>query len=139
MTQHSKLHNPNYIGPGSWFTIHSMAACISDENEKKCVIKVIRHLQKSFPCGDCRGHFGTYLDKNPPEMTLGGSLDSLFVWTVNFHNAVNYRLGKPQVSVEEARKIFYEDSEFCMKDCTKEIETKLNPKLIPKDLPGYMF
>lgn len=139
MSGHTKLHNPNYVGPGCWFAIHSAAASVTSNEDKIHVIKFIKHLQKHFPCGDCRTHFGNYIEKNPLEMTLNGSLESLFSWTVNFHNSVNFRLNKPQVSFEDARKIYYDDAEFCMKECTKETENKLNTRIVPKDLPGYIF
>jgi hypothetical protein len=146
---HSKLHNPVYVGPGIWFTIHTFAANASSDSEKKDVIKHIRKLYDRFPCLECKGHFGEYLAKHPPEDTLGGNDDALFLWTVNFHNAVNYRLKKPQVSYEEAKSIYKENDIFCTKKCDEDedssnvskttvtIEIK-GPRLVPKDIPSYL-
>ena len=149
---HSKLHNPVYVGPGIWFTIHTLAANASSDNEKKDVIKHIRKLHDRFPCLECKGHFGEYLTKHPPEDSLGGNEDALFLWTVNFHNAVNYRLRKPQVSYEEAKSIYKENDIFCTKKCDEEedegkpfkgpstvitVEIK-GPRLVPKDIPSYL-
>jgi hypothetical protein len=118
----SKLHNPVYIGPGTWYTIHTLAAEAKTNEDKRDVIKHIRTLQRKFSCSDCKGHFGEYLATHPPEETLGASQseDSLFLWTVNFHNAVNYRLRKPQVSYEEAKSIYMNDSIFCSAKCDEE-------------------
>lgn len=157
---HSKLHNPVYVGPGIWFTIHTLAANSRTDSEKEDVIRHIRKLQDRFPCLECKGHFGEYLSKHPPEDTLGGNEDSLFLWTVNFHNAVNYRLKKPQVSYEEAKSIFKENDLFCTKKCDEEENgttgspkeqkgprTVINlfvnsdskgAKLVPKDIPSYL-
>jgi hypothetical protein len=152
---HSKLHNPVYVGPGIWFTIHTLAANSRTDSEKEDVIRHIRKLQDRFPCLECKGHFGEYLSKHPPEDTLGGNEDALFLWTVNFHNAVNYRLKKPQVSYEEAKSIFMENDIFCTKKCDEESESKSSkeaktiinlfvnsdtkgPKLVPKDIPLYL-
>ncbi len=157
---HSKLHNPVYVGPGIWFTIHTLAANARSKKEKEDVIHHIRKLQDRFPCLECKGHFGEYLSKHPPEDSIDGNEDALFLWTVNFHNAVNYRLKKPQVSYEEAKSIFKENEVFCTKKCDEEEETSnknhgpktvvniymnsedsknsKGPKLVPKDIPSYL-
>jgi hypothetical protein len=144
---HDRLHNPKYSGPGIWFTIHTLAAEAKTDNDKKDVIKHIRCLQRKFPCAECKDHFGAYLEKHPPEETLGKAEDSLFLWTVNFHNAVNYRLKKPQVSYEEAKSIYTEDNIFCTAKCDEEENNTPNTnltsskvvKLVPKDIPSYLL
>lgn len=152
---HSKLHNPVYVGPGIWFAIHTMAADAKTDTEKKNVIHYIRKLQDKFPCGECKGHFGNYLEKHPPEETLGKGEESLFLWTFNFHNAVNFRLKKSQLSYEEAKSIFYTDDVFCSAKCDddgtspapveiiKSSEKKSSKpskhiKLVSSDIPLYL-
>ena len=140
MTNHSKLHNPNYVGPGLWYSLHSMAAYADTLELKLSAIKYIKYLQENFPCGECKVHFGDYIEKHPLEATLNSNAESLFMWVFNFHNAVNFRLGKTQVSYDDAKKIFYTNSEYCMSDCTAEEDKKMKkPKLVPKDMPGHMF
>jgi hypothetical protein len=149
---HSKLHNPVYVGPGIWYTFHALAAEAKTDAEKKDVIKHIRMVQQKFPCLDCKGHFGEYLAKHPPEESLGVSQpqDSLFLWTVNFHNAVNYRLKKPQVSYEEAKSIYMENDIFCTAKCDEEeTESKVSSKtskastkgtkLVPSDIASLLL
>jgi hypothetical protein len=134
---HNKLHNPAVIGPGKWHTFHSMACDAKTPEEKQIVINLIRKEQSRFPCGDCKGHFSNYLESNPPEVSLNGSPESLFAWTVSFHNAVNYRLGKPQMSYDEAKSVYMNDHTFCM--ASHEHKEPTQPKLVPKDMTGYVF
>jgi hypothetical protein len=141
---HSKLHNPVYIGPGIWYSIHILCANAKTQKEKEAVIKQIRIIQDNFPCQECKIHFETYLKNHPPEDSIKGGPESLFLWSVNFHNSVNFRLGKPQLSYEEAKSIFIEQSIFCSKSsCEEEDEeevpkekkpvSKSSKKLVPAD------
>ncbi len=139
MSNHTRLHNPNYVGPGSWFNIHTLAAWADTPERKKIVAEQIKYIQAHFPCGDCKVHFGNYIETHPLESTFDSNSDSLFQWTVNFHNAVNYRLNKPQVSFTEAKKIFYNDSIYCSAKCDDEPIQISKPKIVPKDLPGSIF
>lgn len=127
--------------------MHTIAAEARTREQQECAIRDIRNLQNKFPCGECKGHFGDYLQKHPPEEVLGKGEDSLFTWTVNFHNAVNYRLKKPQVSYEEAKSIFYDENVFCTAKCdtddtegVKETKKKkpTKAKLVPSDVPLYL-
>ena len=142
MSNHARLHNPVYVGPGLWYSIHTISADAKTPEEKKWAIRYIKNLQHNFPCGDCKIHFGNYIDTHPLESTINGNEEALFLWSFNFHNAVNHRLKKPQVSYDDAKKIYYTDSEFCMAGCSGEDssdkKTK-HPKLVPKDMPGDMF
>jgi hypothetical protein len=49
----------------------------------------------------CREFWINYVKRNPP--VFG---DKYFEWTVKCHNAVNTKLGKPVMSLEEAKKIY---------------------------------
>lgn len=51
---------------------------------------------KRLPCGDCRKHSREWVKANPPT-------SDLFAWSVDWHNAVNTRLGKATMTVEAAR------------------------------------
>ncbi len=138
MSHHHKLHNQVYVGPGIWFAMHTDAAWANTIDRKKCVIEQIKNKQATFPCSDCKYHFGEYIRTHPLENTLDNNPESLFAWTVAFHNAVNQRLRKPIVPYADAKKIFYENSEFCSMDCDSS-KPATPPKIIPRDLPGYIF
>lgn len=50
-----------------------------------------------IPCLSCRQHFEKVLEENPvPEA------GDYFKWSVDVHNIVNVRLGKPEISYENA-------------------------------------
>lgn len=138
MSNHNRLHNQNYIGPGLWYGMHLDAAWATTPDKKVCVIGKIKNLQAKFPCGECKVHFGDYIQSHPLEPTINADEEALFRWTFNFHNAVNARLKKPQVSYDDAKKIFYEDSAYCSADCD-ETPKRTPPRLIPKDMPGYVY
>ena len=112
---HTRLHNPKYVGPGIWFSIHIMAYNAKTQKEKEFVIKQIRIIQENFPCQECKSHFWDYLNNHPPEDTIKKDSEALFLWTVNFHNAVNFRVGYKQLSFEEAKSLYSGDSLFCSK------------------------
>jgi hypothetical protein len=123
---HSRLHNPKYSGPGIWFSIHIMAFNAKTQKEKESVIKQIRIIQQNFPCQECKTHFGSYLENHPPEATIKEGPEALFLWTVNFHNSVNYRRGYPQVSFEEAKSIYSGNDIFCMKSSCEDEQEEIS-------------
>ncbi|MFH5806053.1 FAD-linked sulfhydryl oxidase, partial [Alienimonas sp. DA493] len=52
-------------------------------------------------CDDCRGHWRKLTAENPPDLT---DAETFFASSVAWHNAVNRRIGKPEVTVAEARE-----------------------------------
>ena len=57
----------------------------------------------SVACG-CGGHWESVVAAR--RLPLGGSPETQFAWTVEVHNAVNRRLGKLEMSVDEAKKAY---------------------------------
>ena len=53
----------------------------------------------SYGCA-CRKDYMLYKASTPPDFT---SPESLWLWGFNLHNYVNRKLGKPELTVEEAR------------------------------------
>ena len=123
---HTRLHNPKYVGPGIWFSMHIMAYNAKTQKEKEFVIKQIRIIQENFPCQECKSHFWDYLNNHPPEATIKGDSEALFLWTVNFHNAVNFRKGYTQLSLEEAKSLYSGDSLFCSKASCEDENNDFN-------------
>jgi hypothetical protein len=52
---------------------------------------------------DCRRHWRDLVERMPPDFS---SPAAFFAWSVSAHNAVNTRLGKPVVPLEEARCLY---------------------------------
>lgn len=57
----------------------------------------VPHFAHTIPCATCRTHF--------LELLSAPAAPSAFRWTVDLHNAVNTRLGKPSVSYARARRM----------------------------------
>jgi hypothetical protein len=63
-----------------------------------------------LPCEECCQHYCSEFDKDPVDNHLDSKY-KLSLWVVNFHNRVNTRLGKKNVSYEDARAMY--DYETC--------------------------
>jgi len=55
------------------------------------------------PCGECRVHWSNLISEFPPDFS---SQNSFFEWGVEAHNKVNKRLGKPQISLDDAKRLW---------------------------------
>lgn len=88
-------------GSKTWKSIHSLA---HENDKRKHTSKSVEIFQKFLlglrdvlPCPKCRHHMVSYMKRNPVKKPF-------FDWTVHFHNDVNKRLDKPQLSIESALK-----------------------------------
>lgn len=82
-------------GPRMWGELHRRALSVGGADSTW-----LQNFGASIPCGECRAHWTAAVIENPPQW------DGYFEWTVFMHNAVNVRLGKPIVTVEEARSLW---------------------------------
>jgi hypothetical protein len=91
-----------HVGPPAWDVLHYFAF-MYPENPSPDEIhwsKMFVHSYPSLlPCPDCRGHFAKLLRDYP---LTNRNRDEFSRWTVDAHNMVNARLGKPTVTYEEA-------------------------------------
>jgi hypothetical protein len=85
---------PSTWGPHFWMTLH--IACLGCQ-DAKVLADFVEGYKEIIPCLSCREHFEQVLVDNPVPET-----DDLFKWSVDVHNIVNKRLGKPEVSYEAA-------------------------------------
>ena len=51
----------------------------------------------------CKKDYAIYKAENPPDFS---SPEALWLWGFNLHNWVNAKLGKPELTIDEARKIW---------------------------------
>ena len=84
-------------GPAAWYTIHSVCA-FSKPTTRESVNTWLVATARVLPCTECQQEAMDYVESRPP----AGAAD-IFDWSVDFHNAVNARLGKQQISVKQAR------------------------------------
>lgn len=89
---------PAVYGPHFWGTMHISALYGSHPEAFKALVESYVY---NLPCKKCRRHFAKLLVEFPVD-----SVPDPFVWSVEAHNAVNRQLGKPIISVEEARDIW---------------------------------
>jgi hypothetical protein len=93
------------VGPPLWAALHTLAfaypeqATAQDRQWSRAFVESLAHL---LPCAQCRAHFQRLLEHDLP--LRNATRDEFAHWTVDAHNAVNARLGKPCVSYEEARR-----------------------------------
>ena len=89
--------SPAVWGPPVWFAIHMLALMYPREPSKKERVGIKQFfvgLQKVLPCDDCRRHFAEELARM--DQTVFDSRDSLFAWTVAFHDKVSARTHSTQ-------------------------------------------
>lgn len=119
--------NPEYIGPGSWVLLHRKSyLCITIEDNKK-MLSFFYDVVNNFGCKKCRKNSQEYISKNDPEKYVTEKIFSekgeffylgMFYYIWKFHNEVNKRSSKKEISLEEA--IFlHSDQENCNEVCTK--------------------
>ena len=114
--------DPNFWGPSIWRTIHSVAYESDKLASENTFSNLIYELSFVLPCETCRNHMQNYLKDHPIPQ------NNFFIWSVEFHNQVNIRLGKPIMSFEEASQIYAKAS-----NC-KNCEDSSN-----NDLKGSIF
>lgn len=90
-------------GRALWAEIHVFPWSENWACSKRC--KWFEDWQSRIPsinC-DCRRHWREFVAKYPPDFS---SREAFFAWTVRAHNAVNRRLGKREMSLEEALELW---------------------------------
>lgn len=83
-----------------WFMVHLIAATYPvnpTPQDKANTAAFFQSLQHVLPCGGCRRGYEIILSTEPTRLTphVFASRASLFKWTVDVHNRVNAKLGKP--------------------------------------------
>lgn len=88
-------------GPKIWKWLHSMA--IGWDGDIDQLQNILTSITNAVPCGECKKHWVEMIVQNPPK---GKNAEEFFAETVAWHNQVNARLGKPEIPVVEARKLY---------------------------------
>jgi len=103
--------DPVKFGPCLWRSIHIIALGYPEnpsEVDKQTYTNYYRDLWKIIPCLKCSLNYRRHWTEIPIYSFLD-SRQHLFEWTVLLHNIVNQELGKKQISLEEAYKIYDND------------------------------
>jgi hypothetical protein len=110
------IHNPEYIGPGWWCVIHLAAAKSTNDEQKDFFEYLVELTLKTYTCKKCRTHFQQLILENPLQK-YRNKVEGYFKWSYLVHNIVNESIGKPVMSYEEAKNLYYTEAGVCTKDC----------------------
>lgn len=86
----------------TWITLHAIGDSYPEEpneTDKKLIHQLLESLSWILPCETCNEHFREQLKTHPIQ---DQSRLALMTWLVDFQNRVNVRLGKPELTFEEA-------------------------------------
>lgn len=95
--------NPELWGPPVWRAFHYTAAGFPSQPSQSDRENYRQYFSKFpfvLPCEECKHHAVALLARMPPVVD---SRDRMFEWTVNFHNAVNARIGGGELTLNQAR------------------------------------
>jgi len=108
---HGKAH-PSLWGPKAWYFLHTSAAFYPmnpTKAQQQAMKESIKTLPVLLPCKKCTHECEIFVNNYIDDLDdICSTNDKLFRFFVDLHNAVNQRTGKPTMSYEEARKIYYD-------------------------------
>lgn len=136
--------DPKYLGPGYWASWHLKSIHADTSRKKAEIARNIALDIANFPCSKCKSHAKEYVSSHPlMEAVKNKDKLSMFHWTVNFHNEVNLRLGKPLYTTDDALAMWTGDKSFCTEDCDqldikKEEEEKIRKEEIRNQVMSEM-
>lgn len=91
--------NPRKFGPYFWGALHTACLEPADMNALRNFIFLFPFV---LPCSACRVSFQECLKELPPPTCPR----QIFAWSVEVHNCVNFKLGKPLMGLQEARRVW---------------------------------
>jgi hypothetical protein len=122
--------DPNIWGPKLWFVIHTFALNFPKNpsyDDIRTYEEFFNNLKSTIPCYKCKIHYTEELEKNPIINYLTDT-ETLFKYTVDFHNIVNKRLKKKTYNYNEAYKIYIDAYSKDKKDKIK-LKVKIKQKI----------
>lgn len=109
--------DPKYIGPGIWWTLHLSSLNATTEERKTEFRRLLTDVLANLWCKKCRLHASKYIADNPIE-EYTQLAHGYFTYMWNFHNTVNKRLGKDEITWETAYKLYTNQlSNVCQHGC----------------------
>jgi hypothetical protein len=99
----------NVWGALGWNWLHALAINYPARPSLQLALETHRRIWvflRSLPCMDCQAHSTRYFTLKQPDLRNAHALQQ---WALDFHNAVNARLGKPQVSYREYLRLYADE------------------------------
>jgi FAD-linked sulfhydryl oxidase len=87
-----------YWGPPAWHWGHLRAIFYPDKpsvEDRRLASNDVSEFISRLPCEECRNHATVYVGEHPLDLA---NSDAFQMWWFTFHNAVNVRLKKPEIS-----------------------------------------
>ncbi len=117
-----RANHITFNGPGLWHILHRMAFNANNQHNKSLFQEFLLVFQQALTCQVCLLEFTTFLQHHPLanyDNILYENYDiGYFKWSVDLHNHVNIKLGKPLVSLTAAYKYYTTQHHNC-KSCIK--------------------
>lgn len=129
-------------GPQAWKFMHAVTFAYPENptpEQKQAAIAFFSSLSKLLPCEKCRDHFSIGLEVQPVEKFCD-SRANLSRWLVDFHNAVNSRLGKAFVEYEQMCKVYLGTtaSTAATRSCARDMQSQ-NTSTSSSAKPGNSY
>lgn len=99
---------PSLWGKKYWFVIHVTALKYPDfptEEDKEAYKHFYSDMWRFLPCKLCSDHYIEHLADLPIDEYLENR-SRMFEWTVKLHNKVNVSIGKPTMSLSDAKSYY---------------------------------
>ena len=122
--------DPQIWGPQYWFFLHTIALSYptkANDITKKIYYTFIHNLPLFLPIDEIGNSFSKLLDKYPVKPYLD-SRKSFIKWMHFIHNKINVSLNKPEISLDEAMKKYYDN--YRPKQNKNKDEKKRREKLL---------
>jgi hypothetical protein len=100
--------DPDIFGPPFWFVLHNAAVGYYDTPNglaQDMMRNFLYSIPVIIPCIKCKEHAYTYLRMCDIDKAVQ-SRSALFKFFVDFHNYVNGKGGRPQMSLEDAKAMY---------------------------------
>lgn len=95
-TEEEKPTEEKCMLSGIWFYLHMRGIWANQNREtRERFAEELDYISKNFPCEKCTPHFQKYLKDNPVR-----NAHNVNEYLREFHNSVNRRLGKPEMSTQ---------------------------------------
>lgn len=91
-----------YQGQAKWRELHLYA--LTEQPTPLQRVAWLANFAASLPCGECKKSWKALVKQKPLPQTASDA--EFFKWTVDRHNDVNAKLGKPIFEYEQARAIY---------------------------------
>lgn len=89
-----------------WIELHTRALSFKEKDDNMYLNSFVNRIPKYHKC-KCQEFWTAWIKSNPPSYGVNeNGINKYFEWTVKTHNAVNQKLNKPLISLEDALKLY---------------------------------